>query len=47
MVLVNVSIKDKNVKLLHNYRLHFWLKETQIDALIVIITLALFVLLVR
>ena len=32
---------------LHNYRPHIWLKEIQIDALIVIIALALFVLLAR
>jgi hypothetical protein len=35
------------VNLLHNYRLHMWLKEIQIDALLVVIALALFALLAR
>jgi hypothetical protein len=35
------------VDLLHNYRLHIWLKEIQFDALLLIVALALFVLLAR
>ncbi len=41
------SFEDNSVDLLHNYRLHIWLKEIQFDALLLIVALALFVLLAR
>jgi hypothetical protein len=39
--------KANTVDLLHNYRLHIWLKEIQIDGLIVAVASTLFVLLTR